>query len=181
MYDALREVGWVKALRYVLGQFQIALLMSNIILPPLRRWLLRLFGAHIGKATVVHPCRFINVYRTGFRGLTLGHHCFIGEECLLDLADAIRCGDHVTLAERVTILTHTNVGYRSHPLQRHLPSTTAPVQIGMGTFIGTNTTVLPGVTIGQEAIIGAASFVRESVPDRNMVAGVPAHVIRTLP
>jgi acetyltransferase-like isoleucine patch superfamily enzyme len=126
---------------------------------------------------VLHPCTLFNLYRRGLRGLTLGHHCFIGEECLLDLAEGISLADHVTLAERVTILTHTNVGYRSHPLQATLPARTAPVTIGSGSFVGTNVTILPGVAIGECAIIGACSLVRDDVPSGVKVAGVPARII----
>ncbi len=49
----------------------------------------------------------------------------------------------VTLAERVTVLTHANVGYADHPLQRLFPPFTAPVKLCHGVFIGTNVTILP--------------------------------------
>jgi maltose O-acetyltransferase len=88
--------------------------------------------------------------------------------------------DQVTLAERVLILTHTNVGYRDHPLQRHFPPVAAPVIIGRGSFLGANVTVLPGVRIGEGVFVAAGSVVTADVPAHTLVAGIPARALRTL-
>ncbi len=130
MRDALAEIGWGRALCYCVGQLQITILKSELLLSPLRTGLLRLFGASIGAQSVMHACTFFNVYRRGFRGLQLGHHMFIGNECLLDLAGGISMGYPATLAERVTILTHTNVGFTDHPLQKKIPSSVTAVHNG---------------------------------------------------
>ena len=61
-------------------------------------------------------------------GLTVGEDCFLGDECLFDLAEAITLGRQVTLAERVLVLTHMNVGYADHPLQPHFPPIARPVR-----------------------------------------------------
>ena len=63
------------------------------------------------RASILHDVRFFNLYRRGLAGLEIGDDCFVGDECLLDLAEAIVLEDQVTLAERVLVLTHTNVGY----------------------------------------------------------------------
>ncbi|WP_297083026.1 DapH/DapD/GlmU-related protein [uncultured Demequina sp.] len=65
---------------------------------------------------------------------------------------------------------------RDQPLGR-----VAPVVIRAGAWLGQNVVVLPGVTIGRGSVIGANSVVREDVPDRTVVAGTPARVIRELP
>ncbi|HLD08326.1 MAG TPA: acyltransferase [Candidatus Peribacterales bacterium] len=178
MSDALREIGMRKAFKFAVGQLQNSLLRCGLTPPPLRRLLLCVFGAKIGRETIIHACTFFNLYRRGLKGFALGHHCFVAEECLFDCADEIHCGDHVTLAERVTILTHTNVGFHSHPLQKDFPSMHAPVHIGSGCFIGTNATILPGVTLGERVMVGACSLVLEDVPAGDVVAGVPARSVR---
>ncbi|MCR2763299.1 acyltransferase [Microbacterium sp. zg.B48] len=65
---------------------------------------------------------------------------------------------------------------RDQPIDR-----VAPVLIRRGAWLGQNCVVLPGVTIGRGSVIGANSVVREDVPDRTVVAGVPARVLRELP
>jgi acetyltransferase-like isoleucine patch superfamily enzyme len=176
---ALDEIGWARAARFAF--FSFALLPYRLALfPPLRAAWLRLLGARIGARVVLHDVRFFNLYRRGIRGLTVGNDCFLGGECLLDLAEGICLEDQVTLAERVLILTHTNVGYRDHPLQRHFPPVAAPVIIGRGSFLGANVTVLPGVRIGEGVFVAAGSVVTADVPAHTLVAGIPARALRTL-
>ncbi len=106
-------------------------------------------------------------------GLEIGDECFLGDECLLDLAEGVRLESQTTLAERVLVLTHTNVGYRDHPLQRHFPAMAAPVTIRRGAFVGANVTVLPGVEIGAGAFVAAGSVVTKSVPPTPWSRGCP--------
>jgi acetyltransferase-like isoleucine patch superfamily enzyme len=176
---ALDEIGWARAARFAF--FSFALLPYRLALfPPLRTAWLRLLGAKIGARVVLHDVRFFNLYRRGIRGLTVGNDCFLGGECLLDLAEGICLEDQVTLAERVLILTHTNVGYRDHPLQRYFPPVAAPVVIGRGSFLGANVTVLPGVRIGEGSFVAAGSVVTADVPAHTLVAGIPARALRAL-
>lgn len=69
-----------------------------------------------------------------------------------------------------------DVPIRDQPLAK-----VAPVLIRRGAWLGQNCVVLPGVTIGRGSVIGANSVVRADVPDRTVVAGIPARVIRELP
>jgi acetyltransferase-like isoleucine patch superfamily enzyme len=176
---ALDEIGWRRAARF--GFYTLALLPYRLALfPPLRSAWLRLLGARIGRRSVIHDVRFFNLYRRGLQGLDVGDDCFLGDECLLDLAEEIRLAGQVTLAERVLILTHTNVGYRDHPLQAHFPAGAAAVRLEAGCFVGAQVTILPGVTIGSRAFVAAGSVVTADVPPRTLVAGVPARVVRAL-
>ena len=175
--QALREIGFAKACRY--GFFTLALVVYRALLfPQLRTPFLRLLGASIGSDAIVHGPRFFNLYRVGLEGLSIGQFCFVGEECLFDLADRITLRDHATVSERVTILTHTNVGYRNHPLQPYLPPVAAPVYLDYGCFVGANATILPGVRIGACSVVAAGAVVTEDVPPWHVVAGVPARVLR---
>lgn len=176
---ALGEIGWRRALRF--GWYTVALLPYRMALvPQLRAPWLRLLGAHIGPGCILHDVRFFNLYRTGLSGLSMGRECFLGDECLLDLADAIVMEDQVTLAERVVVLTHTNVGFADHPLQKRFPAMVAPVVFERGCFVGAAVTVLPGVRIGRESFVAAGSVVTEDVPPLTLAAGVPARTLRAL-
>jgi len=176
---ALSEVGWRRAARF--GLFTLAMVPYRLALvPQLRAPWLRLLGARIGRRTVVHDVRFFNLYRRGLGGLEIGDECFLGDECLLDLAEGIRLERQVTLAERVLLLTHLNVGYRDHPLQERFPAVAAPVVIERGAFLGANVTVLAGVRIGSESFVAAGSVVTGDVPPRTLVAGVPARPVRMI-
>ena len=176
---ALAEIGWRKAARF--GWFTAAMLPYRLLpVPQLRAPFLRLLGARIGRGSVVHDVRFFNLYRRGLAGLSVGDECFLGDECLLDLAEGITLERQVTFAERVLVLTHTNVGYADHPLQPHFPAMADPVVIGQGSFVGAAATILPGVRIGARSFVAAGSVVTADVPPGMLVAGVPARVVRPL-
>ena len=174
---ALKEIGWRRAFRF--GFYTLAMIPYRLALvPQLRAPWLRLLGARLGRRVIVHDVRFFNLYRRGLAGLEIGDECFLGDECLLDLAEGVRLEKQVTLAERVLVLTHTNVGYEDHPLQAHFPASAAPVVAETGAFLGANVTVLPGVRIGARSFVAAGSVVTGDVPPYTLVAGVPARVIR---
>jgi acetyltransferase-like isoleucine patch superfamily enzyme len=176
---ALAEIGWGRALRF--GLYSAAMIPYRLLpVPQLRAPFLRLLGARIGRGTIVHDVRFFNLYRRGLRGLQIAEECFLGDQCLLDLAEGIRLERQVTLAERVLVLTHTNVGYRDHPLQAQFPARAAPVVVEAGSFVGANVTLLPGVRVGARSFVAAGSVVTADVPPRTLVAGVPARVVRPL-
>jgi acetyltransferase-like isoleucine patch superfamily enzyme len=176
---ALREIGWSRAARF--GFFTLAMVPYRLALfPQLRAPWLRLLGARVGRRTVLHDVRFFNLYRRGLAGLDIGDECFVGDECLFDLAEGVRLERQVTLAERVLLLTHTNVGYADHPLQAHFPALAAPVVVEEGAFLGANVTVLPGVRVGSRSFVAAGSVVTADVPPRTLVAGVPARALRAL-
>jgi acetyltransferase-like isoleucine patch superfamily enzyme len=176
---ALREIGFGKAFRF--GFFGLALVPYRLALfPQLRAPYLRLLGARIGPRSLVHDVRFFNLYRRGLRGLVIGRECFLGDECLLDLAEGVELQDQVTLAERVLVLTHQNVGYADHPLQSAFPAKAAAVRFERGCFVGAGATVLAGVTVGCQAFVAAGSVVTMDVPPRTLVGGVPAREIRRL-
>jgi maltose O-acetyltransferase len=177
---ALGEIGLARAARF--GFYTLAMVPYRLALfPQLRAPWLRLLGASVGRRTVVHDVRFFNLYRRGLAGLRIGDECFLGDECLFDLAEGIELEDRVTLAERVVVLTHMNVGYRDHPLQAAFPATAAPVAIRRGSFVGASVTILAGRTIGPESFVAAGSVVTEDVPPRTVVGGVPARPLRAIP
>ena len=176
---AVKQIGLGKSSRFLLSTI-VRGFFYLLPLPPLRSIYLRLFGSSVGKDSVLKNVRFYNLYRTGLKGLSIGSRCYIGNEVLIDLADQVRIEDDVTVAARVHIITHQNVGYHDHPLQAHLPNLQAPVHIQSGTFIGANAVITAGVTVGKNSIVGACALVREDVPPNTVVAGVPARPIKKL-
>jgi acetyltransferase-like isoleucine patch superfamily enzyme len=91
---------------------------------------------------------------------------------------SIVIGDDVYTGPYVYI-TDQNHGYADPdiPIGRQWPSNTA-VSIGQGSWLGAGAIVLPGACIGRNVVVAAGSVVRGQVPDRCVVAGVPARVVR---
>lgn len=72
-----------------------------------------------------------------------------------------------------------SVGHNEDPAHRH-DLVLKSVRIKQGAWLGANVTVLPGVTIGENAIVGAGAVVTKDVPAKTVVAGVPAKILRTI-
>ena len=176
---ALTTIGLGGALRFLLGK-AFSFLLDICILPQIRVVLLRMLGAKVGRQCIIHDTRFINLHRGTFRNLEIGDECFVGEECLLDVAAPIRLGNQVTLAPRVTVLTHLNVGYADHPLQAAYPPSQEAVDIADGVFVGAASTILSGVKIGRGCLVAAGAVVTTSTPDHALIAGVPAGTKRQI-
>ena len=108
------------------------------------------------------------------RGMKVGKDFNRQQGCFIDPSHCflITIGDDVTMSIRVTVMAHDastkkTLGYTK----------VGQVHIGNHVFIGANTTILPGVTIGDYAVIGAGSVVTHNVLARTVVAGVPAKEI----
>lgn len=166
-------------MRFLTGEI-IRVLFFFCFIPPMRSCLLALLGAKIGRECTIHRFCFINFYRGTFRNLSIGNETYIGNHVLFDLADRIDIGSQVTIAERVTLMTHMNVGFPDHPLQMHFPSVKASVQIENGSFIGVNSTILNGVSLGEKTFVAAGAVVTKSFSGGCVIGGVPAKKIRSL-
>ena len=175
--DIIKEVGAFKILKYLIFTLWEAV-FHVLLFSPLRVWWMRLGGTKIGKNPVIGNLYFMNLYRRGLPGLTVGNNCFIGNRVVFDLADEIEIGTEVTLSDEVFLLTHTNVGYKNHPLQKFFPNYSKKIVMQNGVFVGIRATIFPGVTLGEESAVGACSLVTKDVPARELHAGVPAKLIR---
>jgi len=182
MFVALKEIGIKKAIKYFYTTF-LAIIYKFMIFPQMRVVFLRLCGAKIGKGTIIcNGVRFINLYRTGFKGLTIGNYCWISEETMFDLADKITFGDYVSFGQRSMIFTHRNVGYKDHPLQKHFERFQKPVVIQSGSAISICCVVLAGATVGERSMVMMNTVVSEnrSVPSGVLYGGNPGRVIKVL-
>ena len=106
--------------------------------------------------------------------LVIGKHCFINSNLLAMSRGGITIGDNVQIAGNVQLLSNNHDPYDRQIL------TCKPIVIKDGAWIGAGATILPGVTIGKYAIVGAASVVTHDVGDYEVVVGSPARVIKTL-
>lgn len=133
----------------------------------LRSWILRRAGVKIhGTPIIVGSQLILNP-----ESLSIGHNAYIGAECCFEGTGGIVVGARSRLGPRVCILTTNHFG------QDHMQSNRRPVVIGEGAWIGAATTIVPGVTIGENAVVGAGAIVTKDVPARARVAGAPARPI----
>jgi len=110
--------------------------------------------------------------------LRVGSRCVIGRGSHIVAHHSILIGDDVFTGPYVYI-TDQNHAYADPdvPIGRQWPVNTA-VSIGSGTWLGAGTVILPGACVGRNVVVAAGSVVRGTVPDRCVVAGVPARVVR---
>ncbi len=115
----------------------------------------------------------------GGRGqIWLGDRVFIGPNCTLFGAGRIEIGDDVLISPGVVITSHQHSFECIERPRRDQPIRFDPVVIENDVWIGAGAIVLPGVRIGQGAVIGAGAVVTRDVPPRAVALGVPAEVMR---
>ena len=129
-----------------------------------RCWLLRLFGAKIGKKVLIRPtARFTYPWK-----VEIGDHSWIGDDVVFYSIDRIQVGCHCVISQKSYLCS------ASHDLQDEAFSLiTAPVKIGNGTWIATDCFIAPGVTVGANAVIGARSTVFRDIPSQQVAWGSP--------
>jgi maltose O-acetyltransferase len=112
------------------------------------------------------------------RGVYIGEGLLISDELRQDNGHRLRIGDRVAIAQRVTIVLS------SHPNNSRLHEvfgrTERPVVIGDDAWIGASAVILPGVTIGEAAVVGAGTVVTRAVAPWTVVTGNPGRVIREI-
>lgn len=158
------SIGDIKRYLLDIGINQFA--ASNLF-PRFLRWrVLRWFGIS------AEPCIVSSRVHFGGTRVRIGYSAYIGPRCFFDALDQITLGDRCRLAMDVLVITS------SHALgpatQRAGASRHAPVVIGSGAWIGARVTILPGVSIGEGAVIAAGSVVTTDCPPNGLYAGVPA-------
>ena len=139
---------------------------------------LRAFGATVAEDAIVGDnLRLATIHKHGFAPLKIGKSVNTGRRLMFDLSDDVVIGDHCGLGNDTSYISHTD--FARSPLKAELfPVRSAPIRIGRGSFIGSNTMVNSGVTIGQCSVIGANSVVLSDIPPYCFAAGSPARVIR---
>lgn len=108
------------------------------------------------------------------KNITVGENVFINACCRFQDQGGIIIGDNSLIGHNVTIAT-LNHDFNPQKRQNINPN---PVVIGKNVWIGADSTILPGVTIGDGAIVGAGSVVTKDIPKNTIAAGNPAKIIK---
>lgn len=135
---------------------------------PANRWRLfwlKLFGAQIYGTPFVHQRARIQIPWN----LILHHQACLGDRANAYSLGVIEIHEHATVAQEVYLCTGTHAFD-----QPTMNLVTAPIVIGANAFIGARAFVMPGVTVGKQAIVGACSVVTRNVAPYSVVAGTPA-------
>ena len=120
----------------------------------------------------------VSIHR--LRGVQIGKSVFIGSDVFIDntFPDSIIIEDYVTIISRSIIFGHSFVPLHLEPVLSPQGPSKKGVRLKKGCYIGAQSVVLPGVTVGECAVVGAGSVVTGDVAAFSIVAGAPARVIR---
>lgn len=127
--------------------------------------------------------------------VTIGRNVHLGPWTTISALAEIEIGDDCLIAERVSIRDHDHYipgmhrGAPSGPADAATDPTrpyhaqgyaTAPVRLGRNVWLGGGVTIVKGVTLGDNCVVGAGAVVTRSFPANSVIAGVPARLVRTL-
>lgn len=134
-----------------------------------RVWLTRLFGSRIDYSCNLHPtCKIEYPWN-----VSMGHISSLGERCWVYAMNKIDIGEKTCIGKDVQLLTG------SHDVSSPIfQLVTRPITIGSAVWIATRATILPGVTIGEGAVVGATASVYKDVEPWTVVGGNPAKVLK---
>jgi len=144
-------------------------------------------GVRIGKNSIVH-CRFARDRQDA--QIVIGDRCYIGKSFIVS-ASNVTIEDDVIISWGVTIVDHNSHAIDWEGRSKDVADwrrnnkdwsnvATSPVVLRRRCWIGFNVSILKGVTVGEEAVIGAGSVVSKDVPPFTVVAGNPARIVRSL-
>lgn len=118
-------------------------------------------------------------------GCKVGKNVFIGDHVRIDLnhADMITIDDHAHIASGTRLLCHQRnmTDYCVGDDYAKLGYTIKPIHLCKGSLVGMDSFIMPGVTIGEGAIVGAGSLVTKDIPAWTIATGRPAKVIKEIP
>lgn len=130
----------------------------------------RLFGKPVDPSFRVFP-----PFYTDFgKNISIGRNVFINACCHFQDHGGVNIGDDCLIGHNVVFAT-LNHGIAPSDRASMYP---APIRLGKNVWVGSNSTILQGVTVGDNAIIAAGSVVKEDVAANTIVGGVPARYIR---
>lgn len=134
----------------------------------IRKLFFFLLGMKIGKKSIINMQSYIWSYHK----IRVGSSTHINHGCFLDGRGCIDIGDSVSISHNVSIVTGTHDVNSSS-----FADSTLPVRIENHAWIGINATILPGVLVGEGAVVAAGAVVTKDVEPFSIVGGVPAKKI----
>jgi putative colanic acid biosynthesis acetyltransferase WcaF len=175
-YDAsnreyARSIGasWLKQLLWFLIS---PLLIQNPFIPfsGMRKWILCMFGASIGKAPRIRPgVRIKYPWK-----LKMGDHVWLGQDCWIDNITDVKIGSHVCVSQGAMLCTG-NHNYRSSGFELMMQ----PITLEDGVWIGAKSVVAPGVTAYSHSMLTAGSVVTHDMEAYGIYQGNPAVCIKS--
>ncbi len=144
----------------------------------------------VGKGTKIFHPELVNLY-----GCTIGENCKVGTFVEIQkgasIGNNVKVSSHTFICEGVTIEDDVFIGHNVTFINDKYPQSTVdgrlreagewkciPTLVKKGASLGSSCTILCGVTIGENAIVGAGAVVTKDVPANAMVAGVPAKILK---
>lgn len=133
------------------------------------------------QVTIASNCQIFAREPNSNGKLIIGNGSAIGDYSIIDISEDVIIGNNVALGPRCTIYTHDHnykevnivAPWKGSPVKR-------PVIINNGAWIGSNVLILPGVVIGENAIVAASSVVTKNIPANCIYGGVPAKDLRKI-
>lgn len=153
-------------------QLSATLNTSNSV-DEIRARLSAIIGTEIDPSSTI----FIPFYTNFGKHIKIGKNVFINHACsFLDLG-GITIEDEVMIGPKVNLITE------NHPVnpKERKSLILSSILVKKNAWIGAGATILPGVTIGENAVVAAGALVNKNVQDNTIVAGIPAKVIATVP
>lgn len=146
--------------------------MNNAVNPEeITQILSKILDKELQDVTVFTP-----LYINCGKHITIGKNVFINFDCTFLALGGITIEDDVLIGPKVSLITE------NHPLnpEERKGLTGKPILIKKNAWIGANATILPGVTIGENAVVAAGAVVSKDVPDNTIVGGIPAKFIKNV-
>lgn len=141
-------------------------------------WYRRVLGIRLAPGAAVHLDCYMWFYGPGGirrMGVSIGAHSRINRACTIDLRGGLTIGDNVSISAESAILTSAGMANSIRAGEAK------PVTIEDNVWIGLRAVVMPGVTIGRGAVIGAGAVVMRDVPPLAVVFGSPARPVGQRP
>jgi len=143
--------------------------LCPVSLSPLKRWVLRVFGAEVGRGVVIKP----QVKITFPWKLCIGDHVWLGEECWLLNLERITIGNNVCISQRAFLCT----GSHDHK-RTTFDLIVKPILLEDGVWIGAGAWIGPGVEVGKDVVLAAGAVAVRNLEAGGVYRGNPAKFVK---
>lgn len=162
----------------LLVALSLARMLPDLVGGRVRAQALRWAGVEVGSGTLIGGSIKLVGSSSPSKHLVIGRGCWINAGCHFDASAPLQIGHGVSLAQQVMLLTETHeIG---PPSRRAGTLRSGPITVGNGCWLGARCIILPGVSVGDGAVIAAGAVVTRDVEPNTVVAGVPARLVRRL-